>query len=253
VGIGRRKVRLDEQEGWIFNRMVDAYRARPPYPDALVSAVAHAVGPAAPLPVLDVGAGVGHLALPLAARGVPILALEPAKAMLEALMARAGELPVQALRPLHATAEELPLAPGSVGAAIVADALHFLDAELAGTELARVLAPRGRLVIVAAELAPTPFMNEVVAAMEAAAPRRPRAVDALRAQLAACAGVGLGAPRTFEDHTEVDEARLLAILRSISFIGPAMNAERSARFADAVCAIAGPRVWSRRFTLLVSE
>jgi SAM-dependent methyltransferase len=250
VGIGRRKVRLEEQDGWIFNRMVEAYRARPPYPNALISAVADAVGPATPLPVLDVGAGVGHLALPLAARGVPIVAVEPAKAMLEALMARAGELPVQ---PLHATAEELPLPARSVGAAIVADALHFLDAELAGKELARVFAPRGRLVLVAAELAPTPFMGEVIRAMEAAAPRRPRAVDALRAQLAACAGVGLGAPRTFDDHTEIDEAQLLAILRSISFIGPAMNSERSARFADAVSAIAGPRVWSRRFTLLVSE
>jgi len=90
-----------------------------------------------------------------------------------------------------------------------------------------------------------------VRAMERAAPRRPRAVEGAVAQLAAVAGAQLGPEQDFVDHTPVDGARLLAILRSISFIGPAMNEARAARFADDVLAIPGPRIWSRRLTILV--
>ena len=89
MGLGRRRVGLEEPERWVYNRMAEAYAARPAYPNALVSRL-HELAGAAPAQVLDVGAGIGHLSLPLAQLGHSVRALEPAVAMLEQ---RAGRKP----------------------------------------------------------------------------------------------------------------------------------------------------------------
>jgi SAM-dependent methyltransferase len=46
-------------------------------------------------PVLDVGAGTGRISLDLAARGVPVVALDSEASLLDALRERAGALPVE--------------------------------------------------------------------------------------------------------------------------------------------------------------
>jgi hypothetical protein len=61
--------------------------------------------------------------------------------------------------------------------------------------------------------------------------------------------VRLQLERRFHDATEVDEDTLEQILRSISFIGPAMNAERFAAFRERIHALPGPRTWARTFTV----
>jgi SAM-dependent methyltransferase len=53
---------------------------------------------AAGSPVLDVGAGTGRVALDLAAHGHEVVALDVDGELLEALAARAGDLPVQTVR-----------------------------------------------------------------------------------------------------------------------------------------------------------
>jgi hypothetical protein len=68
MSLGRRKVGLEEQSRWVFNRMAAFYPARPAYPAELVDALAELAGPAGSR-IGDLGAGVGHLALPLAGRG----------------------------------------------------------------------------------------------------------------------------------------------------------------------------------------
>jgi ubiquinone/menaquinone biosynthesis C-methylase UbiE len=243
---GRRKVGLSHNAGWVFNRMADVYEARPAYPAPLIEAMAELAG-APPARVLEVGAGVGHVALPLAARGFSVTALEPARAMLEQLAARARHdgLVVEAV---HGTAEAMPCAAGSFQLAVIADALHFLDAALTGAELRRVLAPDGALAVTLCELGDTPFMRALVQLMEESAPRRPRAVTAALLQVSALAEVEL-TPQVFEDETPVDHATLERILRSISFIGPAMNAERFAHFIGRARALSERPVWARRFTL----
>lgn len=244
--MGRRKVDIGDASAWVFNRMADVYDARPAYPRALVDELVRLAGPGGR--VLDVGAGIGHLALPLAERGLVVSAVEPAEAMLARLRMRAEERGL-AISALHGAAESLPVAAGAFELGVVADAVHFLDAELTGLELGRVLAPGGALALLTCELADTPFMRSVVNLMEASAPRRPRHVQRLIAQVAGCAGVALGEPQVFRDDVPVDPATLERIVRSISFIGPAMNAERFALFRERLHALPGPAVWARTFTL----
>jgi hypothetical protein len=186
--------------------------------------------------------------LPLAERGFDVIAVEPAEAMLEALRANAAARELT-LGTLHASAEKLPFAARSLDAALIADALHFCDAELTGRELGRVLGPLARLFVVSVDFADTPFMRGVVSLMQSAAPRRPRDMAQAIVQLFALGRVPLERQQHFNDETPVDEARLEGILRSISFIGPAMNAARFAAFRERILGLPGPRIWARRFVL----
>jgi ubiquinone/menaquinone biosynthesis C-methylase UbiE len=239
MGIGRRRVGLEQPERWVYNRMADAYAARPAYPDALISRL-FALAGSAPAHVLDLGAGIGHLSLPLAERGHRVSAVEPAQAMLKRLEARAEGLQIACL---HATAEDLPLEAASVDLVVIADALHFFDAHRTGTELARVLRKRGALAILQVEFGASPFMQALTDLMQASAPRRPKRVSGALAQLAALAGVALQEPEVFEHQQLVPIAQVERILGSISFIGPAMNPARFEAFCAGLRAIPHDPVW----------
>jgi SAM-dependent methyltransferase len=237
VALGRRKVSLSDPTRWVFNRMAALYDARPPYPDALVTALLP-YGPR----VLELGAGTGHLAIPLAQRGCQVTAVEPAREMLAQLEQRVGALPIV---PLHAQAESLPLA-GPFDLALIADALHFLDAERTGLELARVQAQV--LAIVRVEPADSPYMNALLALIEQSAPRRLRATHGNAAQIAALAGRRLHGTQLFHDAHALAPDALVRLLGTISFVGPAMSQERRTRFFTQVHEL-GPAFYARKFTL----
>jgi len=247
MSLGRRKVGLDEPSRWVFNRMAEFYPARPAYPAALIDALAALAGPSGGR-IGDLGAGVGHLALPLAERGFEVVAIEPAQAMLEQLRATATERGLE-VRALHATAEALPLEPASLDLVVIADALHFLDTELTARQVARVLAPGGALALLTCGFGQTPFMHGVVRLMEAAAPRRPRALTQSIVHLSALSGVPLTDERRFHDETAIDHPTLERILRSISFIGPAMNVARFSALRERVHALPEAPSWARTFVL----
>jgi ubiquinone/menaquinone biosynthesis C-methylase UbiE len=143
----------------------------------------------------------------------------------------------------------LPIEDASLDLAVVADALHFLDAELVAKEIARVLAPKGALAVVTCELGKTPFMQSLVEIIEGAVPRRPRNLAKNLIQVSALTGVRFARERQFHDETPVDSRTLERILRSISFIGPAMNPARFAAFRARVHALPGRPAWARTFTL----
>ena len=247
MSLGRRKVGLEEQPRWVFNRMASFYPARPAYPAELLDALAELAGPPGSL-IGDLGAGVGHLALPLAERGYEVTAIEPAQAMLDQLRAAATERGL-VLRALHAAAEALPLEPASLDLVVIADALHFLDTELTAQQIARVLVPGGALALVTCGFGQTPFMRAVVRLMEEAAPRRPRALTQSIVHLSALSGVPLSDEQRFHDETPIDHPTLERILRSISFIGPAMNVARFAALRERVHALPEAPSWSRTFVL----
>ncbi len=247
MSLGRRKVKLEDASRWVFNKMADVYDARPPYPAALVDALAALAGPPGSR-VADLGAGIGHLALPLAARGYDVTAIEPAAAMLDRLRAEATARGVH-VDARHATAEELPVATGSLDLVVVADALHFLDAQLVGEAIARALRRGGALALVTCTLGDTPYMRAVEEIIHSAVPRRPRALHGNLVHVSSIANAPLDIDRRFCDETPVDHDTLERILRSISFIGPAMHAERFAAFRARVHALPAPPVWARTFTL----
>jgi SAM-dependent methyltransferase len=227
--------------------MAEVYGARPAYPSALVEALARLAGHVGNR-IGDLGAGIGHLALPLAERGFDVVAIEPAHAMLDRLRAAAIDRGLT-LRALHAAAEALPIETASLELVVVADALHFLDAQLSAGEIARVLAPRGALAVVTCEFGNTPFMRGIVRLMEDAAPRRPRDLARSMVHVSALTDVSLTSEQLFHDETPVSQVTLERILRSISFIGPAMNPGRFAAFCERVRALPGPPVWARTLIL----
>ena len=97
------------------------------------------------LDVLDAGAAAGEHAAWLAERGARVVALDASAHMVRLARARLGEsVPVK-----HADlAQPLPLGGASVDLVLCSLTLHYLaDWNPALCELARVLRPRGRLVL----------------------------------------------------------------------------------------------------------
>jgi SAM-dependent methyltransferase len=68
---------------WDYTALADSYSHRPTYADAAIDALVEAADLAAGDPVLDLGAGTGHLTLKLAARNLYVTAAEPNRRMRE--------------------------------------------------------------------------------------------------------------------------------------------------------------------------
>jgi SAM-dependent methyltransferase len=116
----------------------DYERGRPSYPSEVVdiSGLPAASG------VLDLGAGTGKLTRLLVNTFDRVVAVEPAEAMRYQLAKLCSEAQV-----LAGSAEEIPLADASVDAVFAAEAFHWFDGERALAEMARVLRPRGTVVL----------------------------------------------------------------------------------------------------------
>ncbi len=69
------------QTEWDYTALADAYLKRPDYSDVAIDAMLKIAGAPAGAIVCDVGAGVAHLTLQLAARGFVVNAVEPNIAM----------------------------------------------------------------------------------------------------------------------------------------------------------------------------
>jgi SAM-dependent methyltransferase len=118
-------------------------RGRPEYPEEAVRALVEHLRITPGTTVLDLAAGTGKLTRQLAPLGPRLVAVEPVEAM-RATLARL----LPAAWVLAGKAEAIPLAAGSVDAAVVAQAFHWFDRDAALRELHRVLRPVGRLGII---------------------------------------------------------------------------------------------------------
>jgi len=112
-------------------------RVRPEWPPPAVDRAAALLGLGREAEVVDLAAGTGKLTRLLAERFGRVVAVEPddrMRALIE-VESHAG------------TAERMPLPDASSDAVFVGDAFHWFDAAAALAEIARVLRPRGGLVL----------------------------------------------------------------------------------------------------------
>jgi SAM-dependent methyltransferase len=244
--MARRDVSIHDGDRWIFNRLAADYRARPGYPAALVERLVALAGGAARR-AADLGAGTGLLALPLARAGLHVAAAEPARAMLDLLVAEAPGLPIA---PIHAAAEATGLPAGGFDLVVLADALQWVEVGRGAREAARLLAPGGVLAVVDPRPAPTPFMaalGERLAEANFKARPGPLPLERFFRE----AGAGTPALERFEDAVAFDDARLDAVLRSLSFVGPAIGPDAlAALLADArALAVTHGATWTRTISL----
>ena len=114
-------------------------RGRPTYPVEALDWLLPSGNPR----VIDLGAGTGKLTRQIRARGLAVTAVDPSEGMLAQLTVAVPGVPA-----LRGTAEQIPLPAGSADVVLVAQAWHWVDPARALPEVARVLAPGGRLGLV---------------------------------------------------------------------------------------------------------
>jgi SAM-dependent methyltransferase len=126
-----------------FGRAAREYElGRPEWPEELIDRAvqALALGPAAT--VLDLGAGTGKLTRALVRRFRSVVAVEPDDAMRAVLEEVVPDAEARA-----GNAEAIPLDDASVDAVFSGEAFHWFSTRKALEAIARVLRPRGGLVI----------------------------------------------------------------------------------------------------------
>ncbi|MGZ4310266.1 MAG: class I SAM-dependent methyltransferase, partial [Gaiellaceae bacterium] len=126
-----------------FGRAAREYElGRPEWPDGLLDLVVSELGLEADAIVLDLGAGTGKLTRSLVPRFSQVVAVEPDDAMRAVL-----EEVVPEAEALAGRGEAIPLGDESVDAVFTAEAFHWFAGDESVAEIARVLRPRGALVI----------------------------------------------------------------------------------------------------------
>jgi SAM-dependent methyltransferase len=228
----------------VFERLADDYRARPGYPDALVHRLSELAGPGRP--VVDLGAGTGLLAAPLARAGHPVLAVEPARGMLAVCTETCAGLTVT---PVLAAAESTALGDIGAGLVLLADAVHWVRPDAAGAEARRLLAPDGVAAVVAPEPLDTPFMRGLGALLVAANPKARSLSTGARIRQFLVLAAGPGRPReeAWEQRVLLGADALRRVLRSLSYGGPALAPARMERLLEEVEALGERegREWAR--------
>jgi SAM-dependent methyltransferase len=213
-------------------------RGRPDYPDEAVDRLLEELG--RPRRILDVGAGTGKLTRPLLARGLEVIAVEPAAAMRELLTAT---------EVYDASAEALPIPDASVDAVVAGQAFHWFATHEALNEFARVATGRLGLIWNRRDLA-QPLQQELGAIF---APHRrsapEHASDEWRAVFDEAAPFALAAEHRIASLQRLDADRLADRVLSVSFMA-ALPADERNRVERRVRALAPEPVELRYITEL---
>lgn len=126
---------------WDYTTLADAYLKRPDYADAAIDAMLSIAGAEKGDRFCDVGAGVAHLTLMLAARGLDVTAVEPNDAMRANGIKRTASL--ANVRWHEGTGEQTGQTAQSFDMVTFGSSFNVCDRPLALKETARILKPRG--------------------------------------------------------------------------------------------------------------
>ena len=126
---------------WDYTTLADAYLKRPDYSDASIDAMLLIAGAGKNDKFCDVGAGVAHLTLILAARGLDVVAVEPNDAMRANGIKRTEKL--GNVRWHEGTGEATGQATQAFNMVTFGSSFNVCDRQQALKETARILKPRG--------------------------------------------------------------------------------------------------------------
>ena len=129
------------QTDWDYTALADAYLKRPDYSDAAIDAMLKIAQTPAGALVCDVGAGVAHLTLMLAARGFNVRAVEPNDAMRENGRKRTASLGNVTWS--EGVGEATGQAAATFELVTFGSSFNVCDRGAALRETARILRPRG--------------------------------------------------------------------------------------------------------------
>jgi SAM-dependent methyltransferase len=153
-----------------FTGLEDLYaRHRPSYPAEAVDFIVRRCGLDGTTTLVDVGCGTGISTRLFAARGVPVIGVEPNDAM--RVKAEAEPAPPGGPQPAYrkGTGEATGLSDGGAAAVLAAQAFHWFDAPAALREFHRILRPGGHAALVWNERDPSdPFTAEYGAVIRSA-------------------------------------------------------------------------------------
>lgn len=127
------------------NRAQNYHIHRPHYPRAVTDLMANRLGLTAQSVVADVGAGTGISSELFLSYGCKVYAVEPNADMRAVAAQHYGDVPGFHL--VDGTAENTTLPDGAVDFVVAGQAFHWFNARLARQEFARILHPRGWVVL----------------------------------------------------------------------------------------------------------
>lgn len=126
---------------WDYTALADAYLKRPDYADAAIDAMLAIAGAHGRKDVCDVGAGVAHLTLMLAARGLNVIAVEPNDAMRTNGRKRTASFPDVVWH--EGTGEQTGQQNHAFDLVTFGSSFNVCDRPAALKEVSRILRPRG--------------------------------------------------------------------------------------------------------------
>ncbi len=135
-----------------FTGTAQAYlRGRPPYPAALLAALADAAAPQPPSALLDLACGPGRLALDLAGAFQHVVANDLEAEMVDAGRQEAGRRGIRNVAWIVGPAENLEQPSGAFDLVTVGEAFHRLDQPVVGAKALAWLKPGGCFAAVGAD------------------------------------------------------------------------------------------------------